>query len=172
MKTTLCLVVLIIAVIVLIVGFRGGETAPEISLLDAINQGDLGLVKQHIDAGTDPNKIFIPEGARYFEGASALHLAIFNGNEEIVAVLLTSGVDVDIRADDAAAGTALHWAAFWGLSEMASLLIEAGADVNAIDNGRCTPLCAATADNPFLDSTEFNLGRTRVRVLLESSGAQ
>lgn len=174
MKTTLCMVGLIIAVIVSIIGFNDSVNVPKVGLLEAINQGDALLVQQHIDAGTDPNKVFVPEEAQYFEGASALHLAIFNRNREIVEILLASNVDLEIRADDAAAGTALHWAAFWGLNEMASLLIEAGADVNSTDNGRCTPLCAATGENPFVDNAneDFKLGRTRVRDLLENSGAK
>ena len=174
MKTTLCLLVLVIAVIVSIVGFRGGGDTPEVSLLDAINQHDVFLVQQHMDAGTNPNKTFVPEGSQYFEGAYALHLAVFNKDKTIVKLLVESGADVNIRADDAAGGTALHWAAFWGSSELVGLLINAGADVNATDNGRCTPLCAATAENPFVPTgdEDFQLRRNLIQVLLQSQGAE
>ena len=86
---------------------------PSINLLDAIGQQNLDAVKQHMDYGTDPNQLFIPEGYP-FPGASPLHLAILTGNEEIVRLLIDNGAEKEIQAKNQEGGTPLHWAAYFG----------------------------------------------------------
>ena len=74
-------------------------------LLDAIDQDNADVVREHMEFGTDPNETFIPPGIP-FAGASALHLAVLKDNREIAQVLLDNGADIDIRARDRVQGTA------------------------------------------------------------------
>ncbi len=57
-------------------------------------------------------------------------------------MLLQSGADVNVRADDVDGAAPLHWAAFFNNHDMVVLLVEAGADVNALDAHNSTPLYA------------------------------
>ena len=66
-------------------------------LLTAIDEGDVTIIKQHIDAGTNINDYPIPEGLP-FEGAQPLHLAVLKSNAEIVKMLLGNGSQIDIKA--------------------------------------------------------------------------
>ena len=59
---------------------------PVLDLLTAVDQGNLRIVNQHINFGTNPNNIFVPIGIP-FEGASALHIAVLKSNEEIIKIL-------------------------------------------------------------------------------------
>ena len=82
---------------VLLTSFACGPTPPALPLLDAIDQDNAEVVRDHMESGTDPNKTFIPSGIP-FAGASALHLAALKDNREIVQLLLDNGADIDIRA--------------------------------------------------------------------------
>jgi uncharacterized protein len=65
------------------------------------------------------------------DGFSALHLAIFGGNEEAVRLLLEHGADVDALAtSDIARVRPLGTAAFVGRPDLEKLLLEAGADAS------------------------------------------
>ncbi len=61
---------------------------PAISLHQAVEQGDLAAVQQHIAAKTDLNQ---PNLA----GWTPLHLAAMNGNVAIVQALIAAGADVN-----------------------------------------------------------------------------
>ena len=56
---------------------------PVLDLLTAVDQGNVRIVNQHINFGTDPNDIFVPVGIP-FEEASPLHIAVLKSNEEII----------------------------------------------------------------------------------------
>ncbi|MFC2035121.1 ankyrin repeat domain-containing protein [Chloroflexota bacterium] len=118
-------------------------------LLDAINQDNVDVVRDHIESDTDLNKMFIWTG-REFAGASALHLAVSLEHKEIAELLLNNGANINIRARDQYGGTPLHWAAFLGHKQMAEMLVEAGADINVLDKTGNTPLDAVMS-NPDLD---------------------
>ena len=110
------------------------------SIHDAVLDGNIEAVKQHIADGADVNA--------KAKGWTPLHYA---DNKEIAVLLITSGADVN-DADDGGA-TPLHKAAFQGYTEIAELLIANGADVNAKTmsgrGGIMTPLDVAThPDNP------------------------
>ena len=63
------------------------------------------------------------------DGFSALHLAVFGGNEEAVRLLVEKGADVDALAtSDIAKVRPLGTAAFVGRPDLEKLLLEAGAD--------------------------------------------
>ena len=127
--------------------------APDISIHDAANEGNIEGVKQHLAAGMDVD-------VKDESGETPLHFA---DNKEIADLLITSGADVN-DADDGGA-TPLHKAAFQGYTEIAELLIANGADVNAktMSGGRggiMTPLDVAThPDNPGVPAELANLLR-------------
>ncbi|AXK60270.1 ankyrin repeat domain-containing protein [Candidatus Chromulinivorax destructor] len=97
------------------------------------------------DIQTTDNKIFL------------LRTAVFNGNTEIVRLLLAVGTNVDaVKADNGT--SALHLAAYNGNTEIVQILLTAGANVNiaTIDVG-ITPLYVA-AEKGYIEI---------VRLLLE-----
>jgi ankyrin repeat protein len=100
--------------------------------------------------GKDPNKSFVWSGSEH-AGASALHLAVLGGHEDIVELLLENGADLNLKAKDEYRGAPLHWTAFVGDKQMTELLVNAGADINATDKDGYTPLDAVLS-NPDLDS--------------------
>ena len=64
-------------------------TAPNISLYDAAETGDIEAVKQHIAAGTDINQ-------NSFSASPALYIASLEGHYEIAKLLLANGADVNL----------------------------------------------------------------------------
>lgn len=62
-------------------------------------------------------------------GDTALHMAIVNGNVEMVSYLLKKGASTDVK--NSAGESPLHIAVRWGKLSVINNLIEAGADVNA-----------------------------------------
>lgn len=122
------------------------RNASGLHLLDAIGKQDVVAVEQHMDAGIDPNGVFIPEEFP-FAGASALHLAVMTDNAEIGGILLKSGALIDIKAKDVFGATPLIWAAFGGGANMVQLLVERGASLEATDVIGNKPLDAARANN-------------------------
>ena len=133
---------------------------PVLDLLTAIDQGNVRIVKQHINFGTDPNYIFVPAGIP-FEGASALHIAVLKINEEIINILIQNGTDINIKAKDTYGGSPLEWACFWGIEEMVKLLVEKGANINSKNNFGGTPLDAVVVDNPFVSKEDKNFSKNR-----------
>jgi len=105
--------------------------APDISINQAIFDGNIEAVKQHLAAGTDVN-------AKDDNGWTPLHFAVYYGHKEIVELLITKGAEVN--AKDNNGWTPLHLAAENGRKQVAELLIANGADVNAKDNNGWTPL--------------------------------
>jgi len=105
--------------------------APDISIHDAIEKGNIEAVKQHLAAGADVN-------AKNKYGSTPLHRAIEAAHKEIAELLITNGADVNAKGE--ADATPLHYAA---TKEVAELLIEKGADVNAKDKYGRTPLLVA-----------------------------
>ena len=90
---------LIIIAAVVLVGC-GPPKAPDISIHEAAEDGNIEAVKQHLAAGTDVNAENIRE-------QTPLHSAIRVGNTEIAALLIANGADVNaihIRS------TPLDWA--------------------------------------------------------------
>ena len=105
--------------------------APDISIHDAAEEGNIEAVKQHLAAGTDVN-------AKDIFGCTPLHFAAENGRKEIVERLIAVGAEVNAERDDGC--TPLHFAAANDRKEVAEMLIAAGADVNAKTKYGSTPL--------------------------------
>ena len=102
--------------------------APDISIHQAVKDGNIEAIKQRLAAGTDVN-------AKDEKGWALLHFMAVAGNKEIAELLINSGAVVHANTDTG--WTPLHLADY---TEIAELLIAKGANVNAKNNGGETPL--------------------------------
>ena len=109
---------------------QSAAKAPDISITQAAETGNIEAIRQHLAAGADVNTM-----------AASLHRAAYGSHKEIAELLITNGVDVNAKND--AAETPLHLAT---TREIAELLIANGADVNATTNRGTTPLDWAAND--------------------------
>jgi hypothetical protein len=83
--------------------------------------------------------------ARDTDGSTPLHCATWKGNQEVVALLLKAGADVNAKNNNGHWGTtSLHAAAHANQAAIARLLIDAGAELNARDLNGKTPLFHTT----------------------------
>jgi ankyrin repeat protein len=83
--------------------------------------------------------------ARDKDGSTPLHCAVWKGHEEVVALLVRAGADVNAHNENDHWGTTpLHAAAHANQSAIAQLLIDHGADINARDREGRTPLFHTT----------------------------
>ena len=76
---------------VLLVGC--GPPVPDISIYDAVEDGNIEVVKQHLAAGTDVN-------SKDKDGWTPLHEAASEGHNKIVELLVAKGADVNSKDDD------------------------------------------------------------------------
>ena len=66
--------------------------APDISIWNATEKGNLEAVKQHLAAGVDVN-------VKNDSGVTPLHRAAYYGHKEIVVLLIAKGADVNVKND-------------------------------------------------------------------------
>src|SRR3954468_3488779 len=99
-------------------------------LQDAAKVGNMALARQLIDQGADLN-------ARAGFG-TALHWAILNGHDDVAALFIERGADVNISTNTL--GAPLHSAAAAGDTTITLVLLERGANVNARRGDLFTPL--------------------------------
>ena len=134
------------------------------SIFEAIESGDAARARELVEA--DP----LQAVARNEDGVSALMLARYRFDLEIVATLLEAAPELDVfeaaalgvverleqlvdedprkaKARSADDTTALHFAAFFGQPECVRVLLDHGADVHAVSPtfGNVTPLHSAAA---------------------------
>lgn len=81
-----------------------------------------------------------------YEGRTALHLAVADGNQSIVD-LLTSVEKCNVSALDNMFRTPLHWAAVLGHSKIVGQLLRSNADSTSSDSNGATPLHYAAQNN-------------------------
>jgi ankyrin repeat protein len=108
---------------------------PKTDLHSAVFNNNLGLVQQHIDAGSDVNML---EPSRE---STPLISAAFLGRTEIAKLLIENGADLNYQNIEGS--TALHTAIVFDKTEIANLLIDAGCDLNIKNNSGSTPLHTA-----------------------------
>ena len=96
--------------------------APNISIHDAVEKGNIEAVKQHIAAGTDVNA----KGGVI--GGTPLHGAVAFGHKEIVELLIAEGADVNAKVEvgDYKGQTPLDGAIQWSQTATADLLRKHG----------------------------------------------
>ena len=83
--------------------------------------------------------------ARDKDGSTPLHCAVWKGHQQVVALLLEAGADVNAQNENDHWGTTpLHAAAHANQAAIAQLLIDHGADVQATDREGRTPMFHTT----------------------------
>ncbi|MEA3402580.1 MAG: ankyrin repeat domain-containing protein [Armatimonadota bacterium] len=135
------------AALILAVGalaLRGSHTERPrfLTVHEAVRAGDFADVQYHISHGTSLREL---DSAGY----SGLHVAAIYGRPRAAELLLSKGLDPDIRDRELTIRcyTALHLAARENSDEVARALLEAGADPNARDSGGMTPLHLAAMND-------------------------
>jgi ankyrin repeat protein len=130
---------------------------PEMDLPAAIISGNLEVVQQHIEAGTDINM------KDQMSGSTPLMTAATFGKTAIVKALIDANADLDLKNSEGS--TALHAAAFFGRIEIVQMLLDAGADKTIKNNYAATPRQSVTV--PF---TEMKPVYETIRQQLEPLG--
>ena len=95
--------------------------APDVSIHDAAELGDIEAIKKNLAEGIDVNE-------RSYRGATPLHSAAENEHKEIAELLILRGADVNLKDDSGI--TPLGYAVSESHSDITELLINKGADVN------------------------------------------
>ena len=126
-------------------------------LLQAIEQGQLNLVKQLLSGGIGLNAVLHSHVRR--EGAAALSVAAYEGQLPIIEYLITSGACINYQ-DPCLKRNALHWACIGGKADAANLLLQQRICVNCQDIDQATAVIYAAA-----------YGQEDLMLLLIASGA-
>ena len=126
----------------LIIGLSGLSAAlavyaADTRMVDAAQRGDKAQAQSLIAAKADIN-------ASAGDGMTALHAAAYNGNADLVAVLLKAGANTKVttRVDSA---TPLFMAAKGGNANIVDALLKAGGNPNDANSNGTTALMAAAA---------------------------
>jgi len=93
---------------------------PKESLHVAAIKGDLEVIQQHVDAGSDLNQ------KEPSMGSSPMITAVTFGKTEVVKALIDAGADVNFTNIEGS--TALHVAAFFCHTDIVEMLLENGID--------------------------------------------
>lgn len=120
-----------------------GLLAPddELAVFEAAAFGRMERLRAILQADASQARAFSDDGF------TALHLAVFGGQEEAARILIERGAGLDTRSTSAFARvTPLGTAAFVGSVPLARLLLDAGADVDGREEGGPTPIGAAVAN--------------------------
>ncbi|MFA5959769.1 MAG: ankyrin repeat domain-containing protein [Tatlockia sp.] len=102
----------------------------------AVQYNWLQVAEFLLKRGVDPNG--------YDDNDIPIHLAVYNGQLEMVRVLIRGNADVN--RENRFGQSPLHLVAEKGALEIAALLIEQGAELNSLCHG-CTPLRLAVEHN-------------------------
>ena len=103
----------------------GQKPPPAIDIFTAAFMGSVGLLKQHVDAGTDL------ELRDTLGGSSPLGITAVFGHVDAARYLIESGANLEAKNSDGV--TPLIVAAFFGHTDIVRLLIHSGADLTAIN---------------------------------------
>jgi len=137
----------------------------DLTVFEAAAFGRVGRLQELL--AVDPSLV----SAFSEDGFTALHLAVFAGQDETANVLIGQGADVNVRSTGPIAQVPpLGTAAFVGSVPLARLLLDAGADVNGRGAGGFTALHAA-AQNGDADFARELLARGADPDLSNEAGA-
>ena len=112
---------------------------PSVDIHTATFLGDLKVIHQHIEAGTDLDE------RDPTLGSSPLITAAVFGKTEVAKALMEAGADINLQNNDGS--TPLHTAAFLCRVEIVEALLENGADKNIRNNFGSTAL--ESVSGPF-----------------------
>ncbi len=122
-----------------------GITLPADAIAQAVDRDDLNLTRRLISMGADLNV-----RKKYMSEYTALHLAAFRNNPDMIRLLVQSGMDVNIRNERG--GTPLWKAVDSRRVEAVRTLLELGADPEipfiSASSGPITPLQRALRPIP------------------------
>lgn len=104
---------------------------PSIDIHTAVLSGNLEVVKQHIEVGTDINE------KEAMSGSTPLITAASFDKPEITKALIDAKANLSLKNGDGT--TALHAASFFGRIEIVQMLIDAKADKTIRNNFGATP---------------------------------
>lgn len=79
---------------------------------------------------------------QYEQGLSALHRACVTNSVDAVRILISSGIDLDMK-DEVTGASALHYCCSYNYYELATMIIQAGGKVDISDNYGNQPLWTA-----------------------------
>lgn len=105
---------------------KSGINKPDMDIQIAIISGNLEVVKQHIEAGTDINM------KDAMSGSTPLITASSFGKTDITKALIDAGADLSLKNNDGS--NALHVAAFFCRIEIVQLLLDADVDKTIRNN--------------------------------------
>ena len=74
-----------------------GPSVPDISIHEAVQDGNIEAVKQHLAAGTDVNGTDVNAMNRHRN--SLLQMAALMGHQELLELLIVKGADVNTRSN-------------------------------------------------------------------------
>lgn len=123
------------------------------NLIEAVKNNDINKINSILKSG----KADINSKDKYCE--TALMIASYKGNLEIVKLLVDNGADVNIKSD--IGNTALMFASEYGQLDIVKYLVENGADINIKDDDGESALIHALEDSRkkrkiFRNSPIFN----------------
>ena len=104
---------------------------PNVDIHTAIINGNLEMVKQHIETGTDINQ------KEPMSGSTPLMSATTFNKPEIAKTLIDAKANLSIKNNDGS--TVLHTAAFFGRIEIVQMLLDAKVDKTIRNNFGATP---------------------------------
>lgn len=106
------------------------KIAPNIDIHTAVITGNIEVIKQHIEAGSDLNQ------KDALGGSSPLITACLYEKKDIALLLIKAGADINFRNNDGS--TPLHVASFFCKPEMVKLLLENNANKTIKNNYNST----------------------------------
>ena len=110
---------------------KSTQNKPSVNIHTAVLSGNLEVVKQHIEAGTNINE------KEAMSGSTPLISAATFNKPEIAKALINANANLSIKNNDGS--TALHSAAFFGRIEIVQMLIDAKSDKTIRNNFGATP---------------------------------
>ena len=113
-------------------------SASDISIHKATKEGNIEAVKQHLAAGADVKDEY---------GATPLHIAAGNNQNEIAKLLIKEGANVNIKDEDAY--TPIHYASVNGHVDIVDLLLANNANINIHPENVYTSLHGAASGGHF-----------------------
>lgn len=117
---------------------------PSLDIHAATFMGNLEVIDQHIEAGSDLNK-------KDQYGSTPLTIAATFNKTEVALALINAGADLNMLSADGS--TPLHTSAFFCRIEIVEALLEKGADKTIRNSYGSTPLESVSA--PFSEVKSF-----------------